>query len=318
MILSVSRRTDIPAFYSKWFMNRVREGFVYVRNPFNANQISRIPLGKDVVDCIVFWSKNPAPLMDFLPEIVERYEGAFYFQYTLNAYGRDIEPGLPEPGKRIETFRRLAEQYGPQKVVWRYDPVLLTENYSVQWHVKSFESLFRELKDHTDTCVISFIDMYDKTVKNTRPYGIAAPSKAEMELLAEAFSEIAKGSGVVIRTCAESGDFSKYGITPNRCIDRERIEAIIGCPLKAKPDHQRDHCQCIECADIGIYNTCLHGCRYCYANFNEAQVRRAVAEHDPHSPLLSGHISDTCVIKNYSKAKSLKGNSLSDMQMKLF
>ncbi len=318
MILSVSRRTDIPAFYPKWFFNRVREGFVYVRNPFNANQISNIPLGSDVVDCIVFWSKNPAPLLEFLPEINSRYNGSFYFQYTINAYERDIEPSLPDLDQRIDTFKIIADTYGTERVVWRYDPILITDRYSLVWHIESFEKLWREIGSYTDTCVISFVDMYDKTIKNTRPYGISAPTAEEMEELASAFTAIVNGSMLSIRTCAEGIDLSRHGIKPNSCIDQERIERIIGCKLKAKPDRQRENCRCIECADIGLYNTCLHGCRYCYANFNEKQVFQAVAAHDDSSPLLSGKLSDTCIIKEYTKAKTLKIETQKENQLRLF
>ena len=306
MILSVSRRTDIPAFYPKWFVDRVREGFVFVRNPFNANQISRISLGEDVVDCIVFWSKNPEPIIEYLPEISEKYHGAFYFQYTINAYGHDMEPAIPELYKRIDTFKRLSDTYGPERVVWRYDPILLAEGYPPAWHQKWFEIVFDELKGYTDTCVISFIDMYDKTIKNTKPYCITTPSAEEIDVLAEAFSTVVKGSGVRIRTCAEGADLSKYGIEPNNCIDQARIEKIIGCPMKAKSDRQRENCRCIECADIGLYNTCLHGCRYCYANFNMSLVQQAVAAHDDDSPLLAGTLAPSSVVKDYSKAKTLK------------
>ena len=318
MILSVSRRTDIPAFYPKWFVNRIREGFVYVRNPFNANQISKIPLGADVVDCIVFWSKNPEPIIEYLPEISEKYHGAFYFQYTINAYGHDMEPAIPELEKRIDTFKRLSDTYGPDRVVWRYDPILLTDEYSLAWHQKWFEIVFDELKHYTDTCVISFIDMYDKTIKNTKPYNISAPTAKEIDMLAGAFSAMVKGSGVRIRTCAEGVDLNKYGIEPNSCIDQARIEKIIGCPIKAKPDKQRENCRCIECADIGLYNTCLHGCRYCYANYNMSQVQQAVAAHDDNSPLLTGSLTPSSVVKDYSKAKSLKTKLPIGEQMKLF
>ncbi len=318
MILSVSRRTDIPAFYSKWFINRIQEGYVYVRNPFNANQISNIPLSPDIVDCIVFWSKNPAPLLKYLPEINEKYKGAFYLQYTINAYERDIEPGLPELNQRIETLKRISDTYGSEKVVWRYDPILLTAIYTKDWHKKQYEKLFQEIKSYTDTCVISFIDMYDKTAKNTSPYGISALTTIEMEEIASSFAKIVEGSGLTIKTCAEGIDLKKYGIEHNSCIDQKRIEHIIGGKLKAKPDHQRENCHCIECADIGIYNTCLHGCKYCYANFNESQVKNAFSVHDDNSPLLSGKITDTCIIKDYAKAKTLKVTTQADNQLRLF
>lgn len=318
MILSVSRRTDIPAFYPKWFMNRVREGYVYVRNPFNANQISRIPLGEDVVDCIVFWSKNPEPIIEYLPEIDKKYQGAFYFQYTVNAYGRDMEPAVPDLQYRVDTFRKLADAYGQERMVWRYDPILFTEEYSLEWHQEQFKAISEQLEGYTDTCVISFVDMYDKTVKNTKPYGMAAPSDEEIDILAAAFSAVAKDCGFRIRTCAEGVDLGKYGIEPNSCIDQERIEKIIGCSLKAKPDRQRENCRCIECADIGLYNTCLHGCRYCYANYNAGQVKQAVAAHNDDSPLLTGSLTASSVIKDYSKAKSLKVRKPGTEQMTLF
>lgn len=318
MILSVSRRTDIPAFYPKWFVNRVREGFVYVRNPFNANQISRIPLSEDVVDCIVFWSKNPEPIMEYLPEISKKYHDAFYFQYTINAYGHDMEPAIPELHMRIDSFKKLSDTYGPERVVWRYDPILLGEGYSLAWHQRWFEIVFGELRHYTDTCVISFIDMYEKTIKNAKPYNISAPAAEEIDALAAAFSSVVKGSGLRIKTCAEGVDLNRYGIEPNRCIDQARIERIIGCPIKAKPDRQRDNCRCIECADIGLYNTCLHGCRYCYANYSMSQVRQAVAAHDDNSPLLTGTLTSSSVIKDYSKAKTLKTHLPDDGQMRLF
>lgn len=316
MILSVSRRTDIPAFYADWFMNRMREGFVYVRNPFNANQISKIPLSEDVVDCIVFWTKNAAPLMPHLPEIAEKYNNAFYFQYTINSYGTDIEPAVPSVEERIATFKRIAEDYGKEHVVWRYDPIFLSEKYTLEEHIRSFRTLFEELKEYTDTCVISFVDMYGKTINNTKNCGIRAPEQSEMNMLAEAFAEISADSGVTIRTCAEGIDLEKYGIKHNSCIDKERIQKITGFEIKANQDKQRENCQCIECADIGEYNTCRHGCRYCYATYSQEKVKKAVLEQDDTSPLLTGELASASVIKDYAKGKSLKTGRRIDYQEK--
>lgn len=319
MILSVSRRTDIPAFYADWFMNRINEGYVYVRNSFNANQVSNISLSPDIVDCIVFWTKNPGPMMKYLPVLSERYNKAFYFQYTINAYGKELEPAVPDLAERIDILKQISLQYGSDHMVWRYDPILLTDKYNIDWHITEFKKILNEVKGYTDTAVISFIDMYDKTKANTREYGIKVPNNSEMNDLAKAFSEAAAGSGITIKTCAEGIDLEKYRIQHNSCIDRQRIERIIGCQLKAKPDNQRADCQCIECADIGVYNTCMHGCKYCYANFNSDQVKKAVSEHNDKSPLLTGSITDSCVITNYSKAKTLKVNSTEDYaQMSLF
>ncbi len=299
-------------------MNRVHEGFVYVRNPLNANQISNIPLDNDVVDCIVFWSKNPKPLLKYMPEINEKYQGAFYFQYTINAYGKELEPEVPALEKRIDTFIQIAKTYGKEKVIWRYDPILLTDVYTVEWHVKAFNSIFERLKDYTDTCVISFVDMYSKTKNNAKGYGIRTPEQFEIDKISLEFSQIVQGSGVALKTCAESVDLVKYGIQRNSCIDQNRIERITGFELKAKADKQRDYCLCIECADIGLYNTCLHGCRYCYATYNTNQVKKAVEEHDDRSPLLTGLLTPSCVIKEYSKAKSLKVGLLGKNQISMF
>lgn len=306
MILSVSRRTDIPAFYPQWFMNRVEAGFVYARNPFNANLISKIPLTPDIVDCIVFWTKNPAPLLPFLPRIREVYGDAFYFQYSINAYGREIEPAVPDLEKRVATFQQLSKECGKLRTIWRYDPIFFSEKYTLEFHVEAFAKLLEQLKDYTDTCVISFVDMYEKTKKNAKDYGIRALTVEEMNQIAEAFSKLAQGTGVVIKTCAEAIDLDKYGIQHNSCIDGDLIEKIVGWEIRAKDDKQREHCGCVECADIGQYNTCKHGCRYCYANFNVERVKTAVAEHDDNSPLLTGTVNEGCVVKPYAKGVSLK------------
>ncbi len=306
MILSVSRRTDIPAFYPHWFMNRVNEKFVYVRNAFNANQISNISIAPEVVDCIVFWTKNPAPLLPYLKAICDVYNNAFYFQYSINGYEKEIEPGVPDIAERINTFKQIAAEYGKIRVVWRYDPIFLSHKYSLDWHIRTFNQLFSELKDYTDTCVISFIDMYAKTKNNIKPYEIRSLTIEEMNYIAAEFSKTVQGSNIAIKTCAEGIELDKYGILHNSCIDRERIEKIIGYKLKVKQDNQRPFCQCIECADIGQYNTCQHGCKYCYANFNSNMVAAAVKAHDDKSPLLTGTVSEKCKITNYAKAKSLK------------
>lgn len=318
MILSVSRRTDIPAFYADWFMNRVKAGYVYVRNPFNANQISNIPLNPDIVDCIVFWTKNPKPLLPYMPEINRIYQGAFYFQYSINGYGHEIEPAVPDLEERIQTFRELSTAYGQVRMIWRYDPIFLSEKYTMDWHIKNFESLLEQLKGYTDTCVISFVDMYEKTKKNTKDYGIRGLTVAEMNEVAAEFSRIAQNSGITIKTCAEAIDLDKYGIQHNSCIDGDLIEKIIGWEIRAKDDKQREHCGCIECADIGLYNTCKHGCRYCYANFNAERVQRAVQEHNPQGELLTGALTPACVIKPYAKAVSLKRKRITPEEISLF
>lgn len=309
MILSVSRRTDIPAFFSEWFLNRIREGFVMVRNPMNYNQVSKIRLSPEVVDCIVFWSKNPAPLMPFLDEINKTYP--FYFQYTINGYGRGLEPNLPSIKERIRTFLDISEKFGKDSVVWRYDPIIQTDRYTLGWHIKTFSCIAEQLKGYTDTCVFSFVDLYDKVKNNMKQIAVFPLSETGTETISEAFSKVALTNGMKLNTCSEAVDLSRYDIGRSCCIDKSRIEELIGCEIKAKKDNnQRPECGCIESVDIGQYNTCLHGCKYCYANYSRASVETAFEKHDPSSPLLVGDISQNDKITE-RKVKSVKESQIS-------
>ncbi len=289
MILSVSRRTDIPAFYAEWFFQRIREGFLYVRNPMNPRQVSRIGLSPEVVDCIIFWSKNPAPMLERLDELREY---PFYFQFTLTGYGRDIEPGLPDKRKEvIGTFQKLSEKVGKERVVWRYDPILVNDRYTMEYHWKAFEEIAGCLKGYTEKVVISFVDFYAKTLRNTKDLYIKSLSREEMKEIAEEMAQIAKSCGLVIETCAEQINLQDVGIRHGSCIDKKQIEKIAGCSLSAEKDkNQREACGCCESIDVGAYNTCRNGCRYCYANYHEEQVRKCIACYDVNSPLLCGRI----------------------------
>lgn len=289
MILSVSRRTDIPAFYAEWFFQRIREGFLYVRNPMNPRQVSRIGLSPEVVDCIIFWSKNPAPMLERLDELREY---PFYFQFTLTGYGRDIEPGLPDKRKEvIGTFQKLSEKVGKERVVWRYDPILVNGRYTIEYHLKAFEEIAGCLKGYTEKVVISFVDFYAKTLRNTKDLYIKSLSREEMREIAEGMAQIAKSCGLVIETCAEQINLQDVGIRHGSCIDKKRIEKIVGCSLSVEKDkNQREACGCCESIDVGAYNTCRNGCRYCYANYHEEQVRKCIACYDVNSPLLCGRI----------------------------
>ena len=276
MILSASRRTDIPAFFPDWFMNRLRDGYVLVRNPMNYHQVSKIELSPAVLDCIVFWTKNPRPILRHLAEIGETYP--FYFQYTLNAFG-----------ERIHTLQTLSDAIGNERVIWRYDPVLLSPVYDVRWHVESFGRLAKELSPFVESVVFSYFDPYPKVENNTRGLGIRPCVSAEMETLAQEFSRIARANRLTIKTCAEAIDLEKYGIEHNCCIDPKLIEKITGYAIRAKKDsNQRPECGCAESIDIGQYNTCCHGCRYCYANFNPKSVETFLRQHVKNAPLLIG------------------------------
>ena len=285
MIISASRRTDIPAFYSDWFFGRIKEGFAEVKNPFNPSVLRRISLKPEDVDCIVFWTKNPLPMLNRLEEL-EEYK--YCFQFTLNPYGRDIEPNVPSKnGGVINTFKTLSEKIGKEKIVWRYDPILITEKYSADYHIKWFKKLSEELNGFFDTCVISFVDSYNKTEKRFKRGGIRELTEAEILKIAESFSEISKNCGFSVNTCAEKADLSRYGIGHSCCIDKNRIEALTGRTLDVKKDkNQRKECGCCESADIGAYNTCVHGCLYCYANGREQTAERNRFNHNSKSTTL--------------------------------
>ena len=289
MIISVSRRTDIPTYYSEWFMNRIREGYALARNPMNAHQVSRISLSPEVVDGIVFWTKNPAPMLDKLPQLKDYM---YYFQFTLNAYEQDVEAGVPLKHKYIvPTFQRLSEMIGPERVVWRYDPILVSDKYTVDYHVKYFELLAKKLASYTQKCTISFLDMYVKTERNVAGLNIQPWTLELQDAMAKSLAEIAHSYGLELETCAEGIELEKYGIKHAHCIDGELFAKLLGCPLKVGKDkNQRKECGCVDSVDIGAYNTCRNGCRYCYANFNAKMVQNNQQRHNPLSPLLLGEL----------------------------
>jgi hypothetical protein len=286
MIISASRRTDIPAYYSDWMLNRIREGVVCVKNPLNVHQISKIKLGCDIVDCIVFWSKNPEPIFDKL-RFLNGY--TYYFQFTLNPYEKDIEPNLPLKSEIIEIFKKLADMIGPQKIIWRYDPVLLNDRYTVSYHIDKFNEFANKLKNSTEKVTFSFIDFYKKITENIKTNGIIRITTEEKNIIAENFSKIAKGHNLLIDTCAEDIDLSKYNIEHARCIDDRLISKMTGYKLKIEKDrNQRLECGCVGSIDIGEYNSCPNGCVYCYANYSHKIVEENYKRHNNSSSLLIG------------------------------
>lgn len=290
MIISASRRTDIPAFYSDWFLNRIKEGFVLVRNPMNFRQVSQVNLSPDVVDCIVFWTKNPQPMINRLSQLAG-YN--YYFQFTLTPYDNTIETNVPDKKCLIKTFQELSARIGRDKVIWRYDPILLTNKFDVKHHVKWFEFLANELNGHTKKCVVSFIDMYKKTERNLKGIDLVPMSEELMKEVAHHLSLISKRYNLQLEACCEDIDLTQYGIEPRKCIDDELISKIIGKKLDIKKDpNQRLSCGCVQSIDIGAYNTCQHRCLYCYANFNNALVDKNVRLHSTKSPLLYGSLEE--------------------------
>ncbi len=312
MILSVSRRTDIPNYYADWFLARMKEGFLYVRNPMNVHQISKIDLSPEVVDCIVFWTKNPANMFDKLAYL-QKY--MYYFQFTLTGYGKDVEPNLPNKREElIPTFKRLADRIGKERVIWRYDPILISKRYSMDYHLKAFEEIASDLADYTEKVVISFVDLYSKTRRNAKELDIRQITNEEMIALAGKMARIASKYNLIIESCAEQMDLQEAGIQHGSCIDKKLIERLLGCKLIAEKDrNQRKECGCIESVEVGSYNTCLNGCKYCYANFSDNKVKDNVKLYDQDSPLLCGNIaSDDKVTAR--KVKSLKDNQISFLE----
>jgi hypothetical protein len=289
MIVSVSRRTDIPAFYSEWFFNRLKEGCACAVNPFNRKQTYSIPLDPGSVDCFVFWTKDPGPMLGRLNEL-NGY--SYYFQITLTAYGEDVEPGLRPKGEILDSVIALSRKIGKEKVVWRYDPVFINSRYSREFHRAEFESLAAALAGYTEKCVFSFMDFYKKTERNMRHLEPAAMDRAAMLELAADFSGIAHKHGIRLEACSEEADMSSLGIGRARCIDPELISRITGREIRYKKDpSQRRECGCAKAADIGAYDTCIHGCAYCYANIDPARAARNHEAHDPLSPLLTGRLA---------------------------
>lgn len=284
MIISASRRTDIPCFYSEWFLQRLQAGYVLTRNPMNYSQVSRVSLSKDVVDCIVFWTKDATNMLDKL-KYIDEMGYRYCFQYTITPYGPDIEQNLQPKDKIIDNFRYLSSLIGRHRMLWRYDPIIVNENYTIDYHKESFEKMCESLSAYTDRVIFSFVDLYAKI----RLRGIQEISLETMEVLAEAIGATARKYGIEVQSCCEDYDLTTFGIHQGGCIDPSVIEKVCGYKLNLKPDKgQRKNCNCIESIDIGAYNTCLNGCVYCYANLNDKTTKLNYRSHNTSAEFLLG------------------------------
>ena len=304
MIISVSRRTDIPAFYADWFYNRLRAGYVLVRNPMNLHNVSKVRLTADVVDAFVFWTKNPLPMARRLDELAVY---PYYFQFTLTGYGAEIEPGVPDKRRvLLPAFKDLAARLGKKRVIWRYDPIFFSVKYTPQYHLACFEALAAELHNSTERCVISFMDSYRNTKRNAQQLGSVEFGSEELYVFAGQLARIAAKYGLKLQTCAERMDLTALGMTPSACIDKVLLEDIGGFKLDIKKDaNQRAECCCAASIDIGAYNTCPGGCLYCYANYNAPLVQTNIAAHNKTSSLMFGTLTAQDVVTE-RKMKSCK------------
>lgn len=286
MIINTGCRTDIPAFYSKWLMNRIREGYVLVRNPYYPSQITRYSLSPKVVDCLAFCTKNPEPMLKYLDEL-DKYKQ--YWFVTITPYGKDIEPVVPDKEKVIQSFKILSNHVGVDSIGWRYDPIFMNKDFDVEKHIECFKNIAQELKGYTYNCTISFLDLYEKVKRNAPD--LRTPTREEQIKIAKEFAKIGKENNMTIHSCCENTFLAEYGLKCNGCMSQEIIEKSINRKLKSpKKINLRQECNCIMGNDIGAYNTCGHFCKYCYANDNKALVIDNIKKHNENSPFLIGNI----------------------------
>ncbi len=297
MIISASRRTDIPAFYSEWFMNRIRAGYCAVPNPFNRNQVSHVSLKPEDVDVIVFWTRNPKPLFSYIDELDQR-GFRYYFQYTLLDYPNEIDPKSPPLTSALKSFQQLSEKVGVTRVIWRYDPIVFSQATGAQFHLNKYHQIAGALEGYTTRSVVSVVDVYAKAKKRLRELkeqGIeiidfqGQPSPRFADLM-QGIVETARQSQMEIFSCAERLDLTPYGIQPGKCVDDEYIRKTFGIQVGGKKDPaQREECGCVVSKDIGMYDTCLFGCQYCYAT---QSFERAKVNHETHNPLSPSLVGD--------------------------
>ena len=290
MLIDISGRTDIVSVYPEWMFRRFEEGYAYSRNTICPNSVRRYELTPDKVDCLLFCSKNFMPVLDRINRITEKFHTCFY--YTITAYGKDIEPGIPDKESSIQALCELERIVGSGRIAWRYDPVLLTEQYTVQRHLEIFEWLCGRLKGHVDRCIFSFVEMYarfDQYFPELIPL-----ADEDKEILAEGLGRIAAKYDIPIQTCGNEKDYSKYGIHTSCCVSLEVLGRANNIQFrKLKHKGGRIGCHCMDSRDIGLKDSCTNGCRYCYANGNAARVAENFRNHDPDSPLLIGHLEPT-------------------------
>jgi hypothetical protein len=294
MIISASRRTDLPAFYSTWFMQRIQEGYFVRVNPFNARQQGIISLQPRVVEAFIFWSKNPAPLIPSLVELDERGY-SYYFQFTLNSYPDILEPRLPPLKERLEVFKRLSQQIGAKRVLWRYDPIIFSDLTPTDYHLSVFKKIAMELAGFTEKCTISFLDNYQKVTNRFRKLRIQTNqlSMEEIYSFCRNLQGICENKGIQVATCGETLSLIGLGIIPGKCIDADLISAISGKTISiGKDPHQRATCQCTLSVDMGMYNSCSFACAYCYAINSYEQVQNNRKKHNERSPMLIGYPMD--------------------------
>ncbi len=309
MIINTGQRTDIPAFYSKWFMNRIKEGYVLVRNPYYPDLITKFILNPQVVDVIGFCTKNPRPMFPYLDELKEF--GQFWY-VTITGFGKDLEPNVPSIDQAIEDFKYLSRKVGKEAMGWRYTPIIVNDKYTKDYHLKTFERIASELEGYTSLVAFGFLDIYPKLAKN-HPELKDTDDATKIEI-AKAFKEIAEKHHFDLRLCSKEKWLKDYGIDIEGCMRIQDYEKSVNSKLdiKEKMEARKNYCACYLSNDIGAYNSCLHLCKYCYANSNELTIKKNYQNHDDNSPLLIGHL------RPHDKIKEAKQESFINKTITLF
>lgn len=286
IIISASRRTDIPAFYMPWFMGRLRAGSVSYPNPFG-RQIYQVSLRPEDVHSIVFWSKDYRPFMRHLDTLEE---GGYRFvcHYTITGAPRTLEPRVPDWRVGVEILRALAKRIGAQRVLWRFDPIVLTDRLDAPAYVARFAMLARALSGYTGRCYFSFATFYAKATRRLTAAGVQFrdPPLDEKRDLAHTLAGIAAEAGMALYACCQP-ELVDEVIRPASCIDAALLAELFPLPaLQAPLRPTRPGCGCAASRDVGVYDTCLHGCRYCYATGDDARAMAGFQRHDPEGELL--------------------------------
>ena len=303
MIINTGGRTDTVQYYTQWLLKRFDEGYVLSRNPLFPHKVTCYELTPDKVDCVVFCSKNYRPILNDLHRITDRFNT--YFFYTITAYGKDVEPYVPDIEESIGTLKELSAMVGKERLVWRYDPVLLTETYTKEVHRETFSRMAKVISPYVDRCVFSFVENYDKVPFNM-PELIPFRGDDKKDL-ARILGKIASDYNLPIQICASKDDYSEFGIANRACMTLEDIGKANGVVFKdLKHRGMRNNCHCIESRDIGWYDTCPNGCKYCYANKDPKRAKDNYLLHDPDSPLLFGHLGEDDEVSQGSQQSFLK------------
>ena len=305
MILSIDFRTDIPAFYNEWLINRFNEGFVMFRNPASPNMVHKIILDNKHIEGIMWCSKDYLPILHDLKNITDKFPSIFH--YTITGYGKDIEPGVPNLEQSIYTFKELSQRYGKEKVIWRFDPIFYCKDFGEEQTLERFEKICKELHNYTDRVVVNFVSPYEK-VKRHLPEMVTMQPLMKKILLLNMYG-ICQKYNFKLQTCGNGLQFKDLqGIEVTGCLDEHALN-LIGIYPKSKNKATEWGCLCYPNTSIGEYNTCLHKCKYCYASSDFDKCDENFKMHDPKSPLLIGHLKPTDTIIEM-KPKLLNTNQL--------